>query len=63
MDATSPNHEGVQEWSGIFPVIDGTTKKAYIHGRGETEAVFNSNLGYSYTAVDSIKKLYNEANQ
>ena len=63
MDATSPSHEGYQEWSGVFPVIDGTTKKAYIHGRGETEAVFNSNPGYSSRAVDAVRKVYDEANQ
>ncbi len=63
MDATSPSHAGMQMWAGMFPVIDGATKKAYIHGRGESESVFNSNPGYSSMAVDSIKKLYNEANQ
>lgn len=63
MDATSPSHEGFQEWGGLFPVIDGTTMKAYIHGREETEAVFNSNSGYSSRAVDAVRKLYGEANQ
>ncbi|MFA4919293.1 MAG: RHS repeat-associated core domain-containing protein [Thermodesulfovibrionales bacterium] len=63
MDATSPSHEGMQGWAGTFPIIDGTTMKAYIHGRKETEDVFNSNPAYSSRAVESIKKIYNEANQ
>ncbi len=63
LDSTSPSHEGFQEWSGLFPVIDGTTKKAYIHGSRETVDVFNSNPEYSRRAVDSIRRLCDEANR
>lgn len=63
MDATSPSHEGFQGWAGMFPVIDGTTMKAYIHGSRETEDVFNSNLEYSRRAVDAIRMLYDAANR
>ena len=63
MDNTSPSHEGFQEGGGIFPVIDGTTKKAYIHGQGETESVFNSKPGYSSRAVDAIRKVSDDANR
>jgi len=63
MDATSPSHEGYPEWSGIFPIINGTTRKADIHRRNETENVFNSTPSYSIRAVDSIRKVYDEANR
>lgn len=63
MDATSPSHEGMQGWAGNTPIIDGTTIKAIEHGYLETEKVFNSNLEYSRRAVDSIKKLFDEANR
>jgi hypothetical protein len=62
MDATSPAHEGMQEWSGVWPVIPNTIQ-AIIHGRRETEDVFNSNPNYSREAVELIRKLYDEANR
>jgi len=60
MDATSPAHEGMQEWSGVWPP---NTIQAIIHGRRETEDVFNSNPNYSREAVELIRKLYDEANR
>jgi len=62
MDATSPSHEGYQEWAGMKPVIPNTFN-AIGHGTRETEDVFNSNPNYSTRAVDSIRRLYDEANR
>ncbi|MBI1811917.1 MAG: hypothetical protein HYR78_08340, partial [Nitrospirae bacterium] len=57
MDATSPSHEGYQEWR-LIPLID-----AAIHKSNETERVFNSNADYSRRSVDAIRNIYDEANR
>ncbi len=60
MDATSPSHEGFQEWSGMLPVIPNTIKASQ-HGWNEREDVFNSNPDYSRRSVESSRKFYDEA--
>ncbi len=59
MDATSPAHEGFQGWGSPYAhPID-----AYKHANNESEGVFNANPNYSTRAVDSIRKVYDEANK
>ncbi|MCL5022340.1 MAG: hypothetical protein M1497_03050 [Nitrospirae bacterium] len=62
MDATSPSHEGIQEWAGMLPVVPNAFK-AIEHGIGEKEKVFYSDPGFSRRAVDSIRKVYDETNR
>jgi RHS repeat-associated protein len=54
MDATSPSHEGMQEWK-LIPLID-----VGIHKSNETERVFDSKPDYSEKSVNAIRKLYDE---
>lgn len=57
MDATSPSHEGMQEWRWI-PLIE-----VAIHKRNETKKVFDSDSKYSERSVDAIRRLYEEINR
>jgi len=62
MDATSPSHEGMQEWAGYLPVIPNTINASQ-HGWRERQDVFNSNPEYSRRSVDLLRKFYDEANK
>lgn len=55
MDATSPSHEGFQEWK-LIPLIG-----VGIHKSNETQRVFDSNSDYSEKSVNAIRKIYDEA--
>ena len=56
MDATSPSHEGYQEWNSPWThPLD-----ARNHMKHETENVFHSNADYSRQSVNAIRKLYGD---
>jgi hypothetical protein len=61
MDATSPSHEGFQEWAGILPLIPNAIN-ARSHAKAEEVGVFNSNQEFSRKSVEAIRELYDEAN-
>jgi len=58
MDATSPSHDGYQEWKGL----NGPVKliKGGLHLLGETKWEFNSNPEYLRKSVESLRKFYDE---
>jgi len=56
MDATSPSHEGMQEWEGVSHAPIEASK----HGWSEREGEFNSNPDYSRRSVELLRKFYDE---
>ena len=62
MDSTSPSHRGFQEWNDPLS-SPRHLWNAYEHQSRETVDVFNSNSRFMNRSVDSIRRLYDRANQ
>jgi RHS repeat-associated protein len=58
MDSTSPTHEGYQIWNGIK--LDPSLIKTIEHPFGETDKVYNSNLGIQTKSIEKLRSYIDE---